>query len=252
MVRRNLKNSFPERSKTELRKIERAFYKNLADYSVEMVKSLTITPEELKSRMKVNNLELVEKYHRQGKSVIGLASHQFNWEWVLMAGSLVLPLQVDFVYQPVSNQFFENFSLKCRTRFGAYPITRGDVARETFKRRNTQRLISIVADQYPGHSKDKKYLTNFLNQETAFFDGTNQLAVMVQFPITFWRVEKMRRGFYEITIQNVAEPPYAKGETSPVEKYARELEKMILKHPANWLWSHNRWKKRHLQSQDEG
>ena len=47
MVWKNLKNSFPEKSETELRKIEKEFYRNLCDYAVEMLKLLTISKDEL-------------------------------------------------------------------------------------------------------------------------------------------------------------------------------------------------------------
>lgn len=251
MVKKNLRNSFPEKPEPELREIEKKFYRNLADYGVEMVKLLTITPEEFHERVTVKNLELIERYGKEGKSVLGLASHQFNWEWILTYAGLVAPMPIDFVYQPVNSSFFEKFSKACRSRFGAHPIKRNDVAKEAFKRRNLVRIVSIVADQYPGHSRDKRYITRFLNQETAFFDGTNQLAVMTQYPVTFWKIARVKRGHYEITIEPVIEPPFKKGDTRPVELYVRKLEEMIRKHPDNWLWSHNRWKTRHLETQTQ-
>lgn len=250
MVRKNLSNSFPDKSDHERKVIEREFYRNLADYSVEVLKLLTIQPDELKRRIVFKNAELIQKYKEEGKSIIGLASHQFNWEWVLAGGSLVLPIDIDFVYQPVSSPLFEEFSYACRTRFGAYAIKRTDVAREAIRRREKQRLISIVADQYPGYEHDKKYITKFLNQETAFFDGTNQMAILTQFPVTYFSVKKVRRGFYEVFIEEVALPPYGREDKQAVENYVRALEKQIELQPANWLWSHNRWKTRHLQENE--
>jgi Kdo2-lipid IVA lauroyltransferase/acyltransferase len=251
VVRGNLNRSFPDKSNTELRHIEKEFYKNLADYAVEFIKLLTITPDALTSRLQFKNVELVERLKGEGKSMIGLASHQFNWEWILTAGSLAMPIPLDFVYQPVGSAFFEKFSLACRTRFGAFAIKRNDVARETFRRRNIQRLISIVGDQYPGYGHDKKYFTRFLRQETVFFDGTNQLAELTQLPVLYFKVRKQGRGKYEVTIQEVVYPPFLKNDKRPVESYARALEKMIDAQPSNWLWSHNRWKKRHLEGEDK-
>jgi Kdo2-lipid IVA lauroyltransferase/acyltransferase len=38
-----------------------------------------------------------------------------------------------------------------------------------------------------------------------------------------------------------------------LQNYIYEVEKLIDNDPAGWLWSHNRWKTRHLkQSQSEG
>ncbi|MBA4054719.1 MAG: hypothetical protein C0490_08415, partial [Marivirga sp.] len=154
MVWKNLTNSFPDKQVSDLRKIEKEFYGNLCDYAVEMLKLLTISKAELGKRVIFNNPELSSKYILNGQSLLNLASHQFNWEWLLTAGSFTLPGQMDFVYQPVHNKFFNQFTLISRTRFGAHPISRYNVAREIVKRKNIVRNIALVGDQYPGHTND--------------------------------------------------------------------------------------------------
>jgi KDO2-lipid IV(A) lauroyltransferase len=245
-VRKNLKNSFPEKTQKELKKIERSFYINLCDYAVEMIKLLTISKDDLSERMYFPDCSIIEEYQKKKLSVIILASHQFNWEWLLVSGSINLPLPTDFVYQPVGNSFFNTFASTCRTRFGAYAITRNNVAREIVKRKDLLRSISIVADQYPGLKHDKKYLTKFLNQETVFFQGANQVAWLTQYPVVYAHVQKLERGYYEVSFIKIAEPPYTKDNFSIMEKYIHVVEKIIRDYPAGWLWSHNRWKKRHL------
>lgn len=248
LVARNLRNSFPEKSPAERKKIEKQFYRNLADYAVETLKLLTITSDELSARMKFLNTSLIGEYKNQENSVIILSSHQFNWEWLLASAGLALPLPIDFVYQTVSNPFFNQFSLACRTRFGSHPVKREDVAREIIRRRHIQRTIAILADQYPGLGKDKKYLTTFLHQPTAFFQAANQLAVLTQFPVVFAAVTKVRRGYYEVTFEKIQEPPFRKDDFSLIEGYISAVEKNIRENPSEWLWSHNRWKKRHLDA----
>jgi Kdo2-lipid IVA lauroyltransferase/acyltransferase len=249
LVWKNLKNSFPEKSEDELRKIEKAFYKNLCDYGVEMLKLLTISQEELGRRVKFLNPEVSIKYINSGQSLLNLASHQFNWEWLLAAGSFILPGQMDFVYQPVNSKFFDKFSYTCRTRFGAYGIKRGSVAREIVKRKDIIRNIAIVGDQYPGWGQDNRYAATFLHQPTVFFSGPNQLAQLTQYPVLYWAMRKVRRGYYETKIVELAFPPYEKNKVDVLKNYIREIEKVIDNDPAGWLWSHNRWKKRHLENQ---
>ena len=248
LVRRNLRNSFPEKAPDELTRIERQFYRNLADYAVETLKLLTISSEDLSARMKFLNPSIIEEYKQRRHSVIILSSHQFNWEWLLASAGMALPLPIDFVYQTVSNPIFNQFSLASRTRFGAYPINREVVAREVMKRKHIQRTVAILADQYPGLGKDKKYLTTFLHQRTAFFQAANQLAFLTQFPVVFAAVTKAKRGFYQVTFEKIAEPPFQKDDFSLIEKYITRVEKNIRENPSEWLWSHNRWKKRHLET----
>jgi KDO2-lipid IV(A) lauroyltransferase len=247
LVRKQLKNAFPEKSQSELSTIEKQFYKNLCDYAVEMLKLLTISKEELAKRMVFPNKEVLDQFADKNESTIVLASHQFNWEWLVAASAFTLKAPVDFVYQPVNSNFFDQLSLVSRTRFGNYPIKRDEVAREIIKRKHILRHIATVADQYPGYRHDKKYTTMFLNQETVFFLGTNQLATMTQYPCVYYKVKKLKRGYYEAIAEVMAMPPYDKEGFTVIENYARAVERVIKADPAGWLWSHNRWKKRHLK-----
>ena len=246
LVQKNLRASFPEKSPEALHQIEKKFYQNLCDYAVEMVKLVTISEDELSARMKFKDSDLPEKFKTENQSILFLASHHFNWEWLLVSASVSFPIEIDFVYQPVKNKFFNRLSLETRSRFGAYAIKRDEVAREMIRRQRVIRGVATVADQYPGYGHDKKFITKFLNQETAFFYGTNQLAILTQYPAVYYHVRKIRRGYYEASPIIVAMPPYEKSTDVVIQNYVKVVEQMIMENPENWLWSHNRWKKRHL------
>lgn len=251
LVQKNLRNSFPEKSVTERQKIEKDFYKNLCDYPIESLKLLTITKEELAKRMVFKNPECINPYKAKNQSILLLSSHQFNWEWMLVSGSFTLPIEIDFVYQSVHSNFFDEVMQKARTRFGAYPIQRDRVAREILKRKEKKRGIAIVADQYPGYDRDKKYHTIFLHQDTVFFYGCQQMAQLTQWPAMYAVITKVKRGYYECTLVTIGEPPYQKESEQVIENYVRAVEKRIMEEPSGWLWSHNRWKKRHIENQLE-
>ncbi|MBN8576134.1 MAG: lysophospholipid acyltransferase family protein [Cyclobacteriaceae bacterium] len=243
LVRKNLKNSFPQKSEAEIRQIEKQFYHNLCDYAVETLKLLTIQKDDLLARVKFVNPEIPQKLISEGKTVLMLASHQFNWEWLLAAGSNYFTV-LDFVYQPQSSALFNAFSLAGRTRFGAYPIKRQMVGRESITRKSLVRGIALVADQFPGMGYDKKYWTTFLNQRTAFYQAISQLAVLLQCPVLFMGVRKVKRGYYEAEYELIDEPPYEKGSDRIIDNYVKATEKIIQAQPGGWLWSHNRWKDR--------
>ncbi len=247
VVKENLGSSFPDKSRKELKIIERQFYHNLCDYGVETLKLLTIEEEELKKRFSFEDEKPVLEYAKQNQSVIYLAAHQFNWEWGMVSASTELPLALDFVYQRVHNNFFDRLILECRTRFGAYAIERNKVAREAVSRRHLLRGIATVTDQYPGRSKNKRFFYPFMNRETAFFYGANHMVHLMQYPVFFFNIQKLKRGFYKGSFVQLGAPPYEKGDTSVIETYIQELEKQIRKSPATYLWTHDRWKTRHLK-----
>jgi Kdo2-lipid IVA lauroyltransferase/acyltransferase len=243
IVKSNLVHSFPQKTPIEIERIERKFYKSLCDYAVETLALLTISKEELSRRMIYKNPDLIRPFTDNHKSVILFASHLFNWEWLLAAGCFSLPVDIDFVYQAQSSDLFNRFLLFCRTRFGAHPIQREYVARQVMKRRDRVRGIAIIADQFPGLASDKRYWTNFLHQDTAFFQAINQVAVLTQYPAFFADVRKVKRGFYEIELVKIAEPPFDRKTFHVVDNYANVTEAVIARQPENWLWSHKRWKK---------
>lgn len=241
VIRRNLRNSFPEKNEKELRQIQKQFYRNLCDFGIETLKFRTISFEEIQRRVAFNSSPELEKYAADNQPVFYLLSHQFNWEWLLGTAGLSLPFKLDFVYQEQSNKFFNKFSLDSRTRFG-YAIRREQVAREVIRRKNIPRAVGTLVDQFPGNPADKRYWTTFLHQDTAFFAGIDQLVAMTQYPVFFLAVHKLKRGYYQAEVIPLAKPPYEKNSNSTMESFARASEKTIQKYPADWLWSHNRWK----------
>lgn len=242
-VRRNLSNSFPEKSKTELLKIEKQFYRNLTDYVIETLKLYSMSEQEFRRRILVTNPELIKQKAEQYGMVLLLGSHHFNWEWKLTTSLLHANIPMDFVYQRQKNKTFDNFLLHCRSRFGGSPVYRESVARELIKKKGQVRGLIMASDQYPGRKGDKKFITTFLNQETRFFDGMNQIARLTQACTLFIDISRLRRGYFSVTYSVLTEPPY---DTEPMQvagAYANALEKEIVRDPANWLWSHKRWRK---------
>ena len=82
VVRKNLKESFPEKDEAELRRIEQGFYHFFCDYLVESVKLMTISKKNMMKRMKFKGTEQLEEAIRDGQSCAIYLGHLCNWEWV--------------------------------------------------------------------------------------------------------------------------------------------------------------------------
>ncbi len=241
----NLVNSFPTKTTQELRAIETQFFRNLSDYAMETLHLLSIKREDLVKRMRFVNPGVIREYTDQNQSVLILASHQFNWEWLLAAGCLELPVPVDFVYQPQASALANRLSMATRTRFGGFPVPRETVGRAALKRKDVLRATAIVADQYPGHFNHRRYWTTFLHQRTAFFHGLSQLAVLTQSAVYFAAITKVKRGYYSVELIKIAAPPFTEENSlNLIDEYVKVSERVIHQQPEGWLWSHKRWKNR--------
>src|SRR5687768_10262408 len=107
IVMMNLRNSFPGRSETELRKTELKFYRHLCDLMLETFKTLTISGKEIRKRCLVKDTELVESLYAQGKSIFFVMGHLGNWEWAGASYPMSISYPLYVIYKPLSNIFFD-------------------------------------------------------------------------------------------------------------------------------------------------
>ncbi len=241
VIVRNLSASFPDKTPGEIKQLTRSFYTNLTDVLVETLKSLTMSAGELQRRVVFRNLAPIKAAYQQQQSIILLTTHQCNWEWLLLAGCLALPHPVDAVYKPLSNLKIDRLMQSARSRFGGQPIAKDRVLREVLRRRHQTRAIAMVADQTPA-ARTARYWVDFLQQKTGFYRAVEQLPKAVNYPVFFVQMKRLRRGYYEATFVPVGTPPYDKEALTILPRYAEEAQRMIVAQPANWLWSHKRWK----------
>jgi Kdo2-lipid IVA lauroyltransferase/acyltransferase len=237
----NLRHAFPEKSEKERKAIKKKFYRNFTDTFAETIKFMTISKEELGRRVQIINKELVLDRVNAGKTVIGVCPHFFNWEAHLLGGTAFMSRELETFYLKVNSPFFDKLMYQIRSRFGGYLVERADFQRNFIKKRNEPRLIVLAADQRPSHS-EIRYWANFLNRETAFFEGAEKLAKKFNNPVVFGFSHKPKRGHYTFTYQLIADPPHEDQPHSITDEFIRLTEQNIREEPSLYLWSHNRWK----------
>ncbi len=248
VVAENLANAFPERNPEERKRIEKAFYRNLADTTFEVIKAANMSEQELLQRVEHANTEVLQPIIDAGQSMILLSAHSCNWEWLLLSTSVKLPVPMDVVYKPLHDEDADKDMFVTRSRFGVDPIDMKNFAKEVIRRKGTQRAYCILGDQRPG-SKAKAFETRFLNQPTRFFVGPETIAEFVKIPIIYVHMHRIERGYYRVTFEVLAQPPYEseKDQYPVTERYVQMLEKHIREYPESWLWSHRRWRNRGLE-----
>jgi len=241
VIQENLRISFPEKSKIELKAITKGFYRNLTDLIVETIKLPDLSPEELRRRVQFLNAHLVKERLAAGQTVIGMASHSSNWEWI-PSGSVLHGMPADSIYKPLNSPFFEKLMREVRASFGAVPVPMHTLPRRMVAQKNVPRIIALVADQVPD-VPEQAYWTDFLHHDTPFYPGSERLARSRSLPVFYTELRRVKRGFYEVHFTLISEPPY--NDLAPgtiLNRYRDLLEDTIRKYPSDWLWSHKRWK----------
>ena len=242
VVIENLTKSFPEKSDQEIKSIAKKFYINFADYIVETFKSFTISNTELRVRVQHINQDVFREAHDEGKNMILLAGHVFNWEWYTALASIVPQENSYPVYRKVQNGFWEEKIKNIRNRFGNQSLEARDVIRHIFRNPNDGNSIYMfVADQTP-HVADVSYGLNFLNQKTPAFIGYDKLATRMDLAFVYCDMKKVKRGFYQVNYFRIEPDGDKFTDFEVVKKFHKMLENSLHKNPDNYLWSHRRWK----------
>ncbi len=242
VVLQNLKNSFPEKSDSELKIIRKKFYHNFCDYLVETLKSFTISSHELRVRVQHLNQDVFHEATKENKNVILLAGHIFNWEW-FNALATIIPQEKCFpVYRKVQSSFWEQRVKEIRNRFGNHSLEAKEVIRHIFKNANDGNSVYMfVADQTP-HYSEVTYGLDFLYQKTPAFVGYDKLSTRMDLVFVYCEMKKVKRGFYQINYHRIYPDGDKFQEYEVVRKFHKMLECTINKRPDNYLWSHRRWK----------
>jgi KDO2-lipid IV(A) lauroyltransferase len=241
VIRDQLEKVFPDSSPAARETIHKQFLRNFCDVLVEVWKSVSMSSADMCARVHIVNLEVPRGYLDAGQSLMFVTSHLGNWEWLLHGVTLQLGYPVDAAYKPLHDRWAENLMLKVRSRFGARLVPAKELLADFIKRRGVVRAVAMNADQAPV-STDKRYWTQFLGQDTAFYVGAEQIARAMRLPIVYAGVQRVRRGYYSVEFKCLWDGREAAEPNAVTERYARACEIDVLKRPADWLWSYRRWR----------
>ena len=241
VVRENLKNSFPNKSESELKDIEKKFFHHFFDLIVEIIKSISISENQMRKRVVFQNIEMFDKYSEQNKSIVLAVSHYGNWEWGILGISLNAKQKMMGVYKKLNDSFFNDSMNKTRGRFGADLVEMKESLRHIISTKDQCKIIGLLADQSPVKN-ESNYWTTFLNQKTSVYLGPEKIAQKMNYPVLFCSMKKVKRGYYEVFIEELCTNPEKTTEGEITSLYLRKVEEKINESPEFWLWTHRRWK----------
>ena len=246
LVTKNLRDSFPEMSGAEIATIRRKFYRNLAEVMVNTVVMARMSKEECMRRMVfTNNDEIIAILG--DRNCIAMTSHLGCWEYYGFWGMWLPNHILVAVYHKIHNEIINELYKRLRDHERELPVASYDSLR--FFIRNSKgyegkRLaLGLISDQNPPRLPDSHWY-RFLNRDTLFFEGSEQLATKFGIPVFYVRQRKVRRGYYEASMEMIYDGVEQIAQYEMTERYVRLLEEDIKACPEMWVWSHRRWKHR--------
>lgn len=243
VVSENLARAFPGKSKKELKKIKKEFYRHMCDMFLEMVKTLNLSKEELKERYKIINIEVLQDIVKD-KSVLIVCSHYANWEWNVSINNYV-NAKGYAVYQKIGNSYFDDLIKKIRAKWNTTLITQQETVKTVY--RNVQNGVNsaygMVSDQSP-QVKRAQYWSEFMGVKVPIFNGPESMARKLDLAVVFLKVSKVKRGYYQAEFIPITTSGKQTKEHQITDQFLRLTEDQIREKPEYYLWTHKRWKHR--------
>jgi len=242
VVMNNLKIAFPEKSKEELTVIMKKFYSHFLDIFMEMLKTFSISDEEILRRFKLTNPEEMEAFMGRNKNILLMSSHYANFEWLFS-----LNLRVDHhgfaAYKKVKNKYLNNYIVRSRSRFNTtlIPSKKIIAALNENDKKGINSVYGMLVDQAPKLGKTYHW-SNFFGVKVPVITGTEMLSKKYDYAVMYIETTKIKRGFYETKMEVLSENPRDVPDFEITDLFMKKLEAQIRKEPAYYFWTHKRFK----------
>lgn len=254
----NISRSFPDKKYKELKQIYKDFYRHLGELVAEFVWFGGSTFKSLRKKgiVRITNSQVLADMREKSPSVTLLSTHCGNWE--LMGGlpgydsDDNVPLafserDIYVVYKKLTSEVSDRvFALN---RIAPLEIVGTECEVETknilrFSIANKDRkcLYIYPADQAPYKGAGKHPIGEFMHQPTNAMIGSMGLACKLSHAVVYMGMKRLERGRYEVTFTPICEDASKTTPEEIIRKYYDLLEQELNETPANWLWSHKRWK----------
>ena len=240
VVLSNLRIAFPDKTDAERIVIAKQFYHNMIDTFVESIKFITLSKKQALQRSSAN-FDVLDQALSSGKPVFILGCHQFNWEYVNVLYPLHLNVPFIGVYMPIANRAFDRIFYDFRKRYGTVLVPATQFKNQREELLKGQYVLALAADQNPGHPANAFWL-QFFGKPAPFVTGPAKGATKADAIVVMAEMQRLKRGHYHFAMRILTESANSFEPAQLAALYRNELERVIRQDPANYLWSHRRWK----------
>jgi KDO2-lipid IV(A) lauroyltransferase len=241
VIESNLLRSFPDKSAAEIAAIRRQFEIIFIDTWMETIKLLTASDAWVRRRF-ICNTTVFEKLHAEGRSCQLMTGHFMNWELYNLYLPAQQPMRFIGIYTRLSSRAMERLFRRLRGRTGSVLIPTSAVQEGGLKPcLDRPYILAPGADQSPKKPMEA-YWCRYLQQPTAFPTAPGRNAVKQQLTVVYTWLQRHKRGQYKCHVTWLNDGKPYQNEIALILDFKNALEATIGQQPANYLWSHRRWK----------
>jgi len=239
IIHSNIKRAIPNINSKDLEKITNLMWNSYGRVFAEFMFIKDFRAGKLAKNIEVEGQNILETIRSSKKPVIFVSGHFSNFE--LMAMHLEKSgIELSAIYRPLNNIFLNVFMERLRTKY----ICKNQIKKGigglkkllALKKKNVSTALMI--DQRVSEG----ILSNFFNEKALTTTIPAQLVKKFDIPVIPIYIERLNGIHFKITINEPIKFPTNSSVETITEYLNKVLEKMIMKKPESWIWSHNRWK----------
>jgi len=239
IIKSNVQRAFPKINSLEINDIIKDMWNNYGRTLSEYMFIKGFRNNKFKSNISVEGYEVLEQIKLEKKPVIFVSGHFSNFE--LMAMEIEKSgVNLSAIYRPLNNIFLNVLMERIRKKY----ICKKQIKKGARGIRELLRLykkgysIALMIDQRVSEGIKSK----FFDENALTTTIPSQFIKKFNCKVVPIYIERYNNINFNIKIEN----PIEFSNDDSTEKITRDLniwlEKMILKNPGKWIWSHNRWK----------
>ena len=240
VIDHNINRALPKFTAKEKNKLIKKMWTNygkiLSDYV--FLKNFRID-QTFKDKIKIINAEILEEIKEDGRPVIFVSGHFNNFE--LMAMSIEKSgINLAAVYRPLNNPFLNPLMEKIRKKYLCKNQIKKGIAgtKELLKHFKKNNSIALMIDQRVSEG----IKSDFFGKKASTTTIPAQFAKKFNTKIVPVYIERLENDHFKIEFYQ----PILFSNKDTINQITLKLngilEKMILKNPEQWIWTHNRWK----------
>ena len=239
LIENNILKAFPNMNKDDLNQIANNMWGNYGRVLAEYIFLKNFRKTIPTRNLKIVGQGILDKIREKKKPVIFISGHFNNFE--LMAMHIEKSgIDLATIYRPLNNIFLNILMEKIRKRY---------ICKNQIKKgfAGSRQLLSFFKNGYSialmiDQRVSQGIKSNFFKYEAYTTTIPAQFVKKFNCKIVPIYIERIDNVNFKLTINNPIEYSNEYTIKDITLDLNQRLEKMILKNPGQWIWSHNRWK----------
>ena len=239
LIKSNILKALPNLHQNDLHKISKNMWNNYGRILAEYIFIKDFRKSKFQDNIEIKGQEILDQIKKHDEPVIFISGHFNNFE--LMAMQIEKSgIDLAVVYRPLNNKFLNFIMERIRKKYICKNQIKKGVSGTkqllSFFKKKTS--IALMIDQRVSQG----IKSNFFNHEAFTTTIPAQFVKKFKCKVVPIYIERIKDINFKLTIHE----PLVYSNNESVDSITLDLnlflEKLILKNPDQWIWSHNRWK----------